>query len=156
MKRTAVLAIAVLVALGLAQAQKDKDNDPDQKELHDYVLTMDKVQKAGNATKAMQEVAKKHPEMEKDNDGDAKNLDEMVAKIQKYPEVTSLLRQNGLTAREYAVCTFTLMQAAMAVGFKKAGTYKEYPPKMLAVVSKQNLDFVEQHFDEIKKMMNME
>jgi hypothetical protein len=47
------------------------------------------------------------------------------------------------------------VQAAMAVGFKKNGTYKEYPPKMLALVSKANLDFTEQHWDEIQKMAQM-
>jgi hypothetical protein len=43
----------------------------------------------------------------------------------------------------------------MAVGFKKGGAYKEYPPEALQLVSRQNLDFVDQHFDEIKKLTNM-
>src|SRR5579883_3216299 len=152
MKRTAVISIAALVALGAAygQGKRDAGNDADQKELYNYVLTMDKVQKLGNATKEMQEVARKHPEFNEGHGADAKNLDEMVAKIQKYPEITSILSKNGLTPREYAVGFFTLMQASMAVGFKKSGTYKDYPPKMLQLVSKQNLDFVDQHFDEIK------
>ena len=45
-----------------------------------------------------------------------------------------------------------MLQATMAVGFKKSGTYKEYPPDMLKQVSKANLDFVEQHWDAIQKM----
>jgi hypothetical protein len=40
----------------------------------------------------------------------------------------------------------------MAVGFKKSGTYKEYPPDILKLVSKANLDFVEQHWDEVQKL----
>jgi hypothetical protein len=42
----------------------------------------------------------------------------------------------------------------MVVGFKKSGTYKEYPPEMLKLVSKQNLAFAEEHWDEIQKLTN--
>jgi hypothetical protein len=62
------------------------------------------------------------------------------------------LSKNGLSPREYAVGIMTLMQAAIAVGSKKQGLYKEYPPEMLKLVSKANLDFVDQHWDVIQKM----
>jgi hypothetical protein len=155
MKRTALVCIAALLAIGAARAQKSDANDPDQKELHNYVLTMDKVKKIGSATHDMQEVARKHPELDRTSGDDAKGLSDLAAKLQKYPEAVSILSRNGLTAREYAVGFFTLIQASMAVGFKKSGAYKEYPPKMLQLVSRQNLDFVDQHFDEIRKLTNM-
>jgi hypothetical protein len=66
----------------------------------------------------------------------------------------AVLAKNGITPREYAVGIMTLVQAGMAVGMKKSGTYKEYPPQMLKLVSKPNLDFVEQHWDVIQKMTN--
>jgi hypothetical protein len=142
----------LLVAGAYAQTRKNAADSADQKELYNYVLTMDKVKKLAAATMQFQELAKKHPELNDEKQTDSKNIDEMVQKLQKYPDVVSILSKNGLTPREYAVGFMTLMQASMAVGFKKSGTYKEYPPKMLEVVSKPNLDFVDQHFDEIQKV----
>jgi hypothetical protein len=155
MKRTALVCIAALLSIGAAHAQKRDDNDPDQKELYKYVLTMDKIKKLGSVTHDLQEAGKKHPELDKGRGEDPKDLNDMVAKIQKYPDAVSILSRNGLTPREYAVGFFTLLQASMAVGFKKGGAYKEYPPEMLQLVSRQNLDFVDQHFDEIRKLTNM-
>jgi hypothetical protein len=146
-------ASVLLASAAAAQSKKSEDNDPDQKELYNYVLTMDKLQKLSNSTKQLQAVAKQHPEI--NEDGDAKSIDDMVKKFQKYPDAMAVLSKIGLSPREYAVGFMTTIQAAMAVGFKKNGTYKEYPPKMLALVSKANLDFTEQHWDEIQKMAQM-
>jgi hypothetical protein len=159
MKTCAIFAISLagLLSTGVfAQTKGRAADDPDQKELYSYVLSTDKIQKLGNATKALMEASKQHPELNNGESSDPKNLDEMVKKLQKYPEVVPILSRNGLSPREYAVGFFTLMQASMAVGFKKSGAYKEYPPKMLQLVSKQNLDFVEQHFDEIQKLTPMQ
>jgi len=155
MKQVALVCAGVVLSLVIGYGQGRSANDPDQKELYGYVLTMDKVKKLGAATHEMQDAAKKHPDLDRGNGGDAKDLKDMVAKLQKYPEVVSILSRNGLSAREYAIGFFTLLQASMAVGFKKSGTYKEYPPQMLQLVSRQNLDFVDQHFDEIKKLTYM-
>jgi hypothetical protein len=148
----ALALTALLSTCAVAQPKGRSADDPDQKELFAYALTMDKIQKMANATTALMAEGKRHPEMNNDSNSDSKNLDEMVKKLQKYPEVVSILSKNGLTPREYAVGFFTLLQASIAVGSKKSGMYKEYPPKMLQVVSKANLDFMDQHFDEIQKI----
>jgi len=147
----ALLFAAVLLSVA-ASAQSSHDISPsDAREIHDYTLTMDKLHKMAGATTALMDYSKNHPEMK--DSGDSKNLDEMVANIQKYPQAVAAIRQNGLSPREYAVCLMTLMETSMAVGFKKSGTYKEYPPKILEMVSKANLDFAEQHWDEIQSLM---
>jgi hypothetical protein len=147
----ALLFAAVLLSMA-ATAQSSHDISPsDAKEIHDYTLSMDKLHKMAAATTALMDYSKHHPEMK--DAGDSKNLDQMVANIQKYPEAVAAIRQNGMSPREYAVCMMTLMETAMAVGFKKAGTYKEYPPQILETVSKANLDFAEQHWDEIQNLM---
>jgi hypothetical protein len=148
----ASIALTILLATVQAQTKRQAADDPDQKELYAYVLTMDKVQKLDGATKGLEELSKKHPEVK--DEGNAKSLDEMVQKFQKYPDAMAVLAKNGITPREYAVGIMTLVQAGMAVGMKKSGTYKEYPPQMLKLVSKPNLDFVEQHWDVIQKMTN--
>ena len=148
-----VIAAFVSCAAG-AQTRARGTDTADQKEIYDYVLTMDKVQRIGNATMALQELSKKHPELNQSN-SDSKTLDDTVTKFQSFPEAVAVLNKNGLAPREYVVGFFSILQAGMAVGFKKSGTYKEYPPNMLKLVSKQNLDFVDQHWDEVKKYTGM-
>jgi len=136
---------------GAAQKGATKGaSDADQQELFKYVLTMDKIQKIGTSMHSLTDLAKKHPELENESSSSA-TLDDMVQKFQKYPDAVAVLTKNGLTPREFAVGTMALMQAGMAVGMKKSGMYKEYPPQMLKVVSGPNLTFVEQHYDEIVK-----
>jgi len=143
----------LLISGAAAQNKKGAEKDADQKEVHDYVLSIDKIQKLANATRQLQDLAKQHPEVK--DEGNSNTIDETVKKFQKYPDAVAVMSKNGLSPREYAVGMMTTMQAAMAVGFKKNGTYKEYPPKMLELISKANLDFTEQHWDEIQKMTQM-
>ncbi len=148
---TVLCAASLAVSSASAQARKRASSDEaGQKELYAYVLSMDKIQKLSNATKGLNDLAKAHPEMKDEMKSDT--LDGTVQQLQKHPEVVATLAKSGLTAREYATGIMTLLQASIAVGFKKSGTYKEYPPDMLKLVSKENLDFVDQHYDEIHKL----
>ncbi len=146
-----VVPVAMLsVAAAAAQSRKAQDN-PDQKEFYNYVLTMDKVQKLGTATKDLMQLQARYPEMQSGSSD--YNLDQITQQIQKHPDAVAILKKNGLTPREWVVGTRTLVQASMAVGLKKSGTYKEYPPEMLKDVSPANLAFVEKHFDEVHKVL---
>ena len=146
-----VVPVAMLsVAAAAAQSRKAQDS-PDQKESYNYVLTMDKVQKLGNATKDLMQLQARYPEMQSGSSD--YNLDQITQQIQKHPNAVAILKKNSLTPREWVVGTRTLIQARMVVGFKKDGTYKEYPAEMLKVVSPANLAFVEKHFDEIHKVL---
>ena len=150
-KTITVVLTAVLMAAGTpAQTKNSETDEAGQKELYNYVLSMDKIQKIASATQALQVVAKQHPEL--NEGGSAKSLDQTVQRFEQYPDAVAILSKNGLTPRKYTVGFMTMLQATMAVGFKKSGTYKEYPPDMLKQVSKANLDFVEQHWDAIQKM----
>lgn len=122
----------------------------DARELYNYTLTLDKIQKTAAATEKLTVLAKQHPEVNAMQD--AKSIDDSVQKINKFPDAVAVIRQSGLTPHEYVVCIMTLIQASMAVGFKKSGTYKDYPPEILKQVSKPNLDFTEQHWDDIQKL----
>ncbi len=117
------------------------------------MLTIDNVHKLGNALKDLNELRKNNPDLF-NTDGSKNNLDQATQRMAKYPQAVAIIRKNGLALREYVVGSITLSQAATAVAFKKAGTYKEYPPDMLKVVSPANLTFVEQHYDEISKLMS--
>ena len=125
-------------------------NPGDAKELYDNALSMDKIQKTSAATRALEELGKQHPEL--NGTQDANSIGDAVQKLEKYPEAVAAIHRSGLTPHEYVVCLMTLIQASIAVGFKKSGTYKEYPPQILKLVSKANLDFTERHWDEIQKL----
>ncbi|HKE28743.1 MAG TPA: hypothetical protein VKB88_40615 [Bryobacteraceae bacterium] len=153
-KTVSTLLAALLLAAGAYAQGKKSSDDADQKELFNYVLSMDKVQKFSGVTKALQPLAKQHPEIQNDPN-DAKSIDELVRKFQRYPDAVAVLSKNGFTPREYIVAMMTTVQATMAVGMKKSGMYKEYPPEMLKTVSKANLDFVDQHWDEFQKLAQM-
>lgn len=148
--RALAAVVAGLAAAAGAAAQGKGSDAADQKELYNYALTVDKLQKLDRATKALGELSKRHPDYA--GISDSKTLDEMDRKMSGLPEVVTALAASGLRPREYAVGIMTLTQATMAVGFKKSGAYKEYPPAMLKLVSKANLAFVEQHWDEIQKL----
>ena len=113
---------------------------------------MDKIQRASAATRSLEELGKKHPELNQSQE--SSSIDGTVQNISKYPEAVAAIRSNGMSPREYVVCFMTLVQTSMAVGLKKSGTFKEYPPKLLAEINKSNLDFTEQHWDEIQKITN--
>lgn len=123
----------------------------DVKEMHDYTLTMPKLQKMAAATTALMEFGKRHPEI--DEASNAKTIDQMVSKLQKYPEAVAAVRQSGMSPREYAVCFLTFMQASIAVAMKKSGAYNRTPPEILQSVSQANLDFTDQHWSEIQALM---
>lgn len=148
-----LLAVILLAAGAYAQGKKSSD-DADQKELYNYSLSMDKVQKLAAATKALEPLAKQHPEIQNDHD-DAKSIDAMAQKFQKYPDAVGALAKNGLTPREYIVGMMASVQTIMAVGMKKSGTIKDYPPEIYKTISKANLDFAEQHWDEFQKLAQM-
>lgn len=152
-----LFAIASCVVIGLlftaadARPQVNSHMSPsDTKELYNYTLTMDKVQKTAAATAALEELGKRHPEM-----NDARNsstIDGTVQLIDKYPEAVAAISKAGLTPHEYVVCLMTVMQASIAVGLKKSGAVADYPPQLLQQVSRANLDFTEQHWGEIQKL----
>jgi hypothetical protein len=155
----AKVCLAVLTGLlvlgGQAAAtasSKSSQDDADQKELYQYVLTLGKVHKLQAAMGGLASYAQAHHQgSDWDDLSNAKSLGDMVQVLGRHPGWRALLAKNGLTPREYAVGGLTLMQAWMAVSFKKNGTYKQYPPDVLKTVSPANLAFVEKHFDEINK-----
>lgn len=147
-----LIAAGLLSGIAAAQTRSRGTDESGQKELYNYVLTMDKIQRISGATRALEALARQHPELNDMNS--AKTLDATVQNFQRYPDAVAVVKKFGMEPREYIVGVMTVMQAGMAVGFKKSGTYKEYPPDILKLVSKANLEFVEQHWDEVQKLTN--
>jgi hypothetical protein len=154
-----VAAALLLCAAGLAAQQAppqgpprgNPPDDADSKEYRNYRLTMDNVNKFVAASKALVKLSHDNPALESqmESQQDATTIDQAVRTTDKYPAVTAAIKSAGLTTRDFVVMTGTLMGAEMAVGMKKQGQIKQYPPS----VSPENAAFVEQNWDKLNAMM---
>lgn len=149
-KAGSILLTGILLATGAVQTKVRAADESDRKEVYDYVLTLDKIQKLDQATKALREFSKSHPELKGDRSG-SKSFDERAQKIQQYPKAVALLAENGLSPREYLVGLVTVNQALMVLFSRQTGQ-KGMSPEMQKRVSPANLAFVEQHWDDIRKI----
>jgi hypothetical protein len=154
-KGGAVLAGAVLLACtafahGAPQAGKSNDNDPDVVEIRHYRLTLDKVEKAVNATEEFNKIVASDPALKKRvdaSDDQDKTIDEKARSFEtKFPEAMAVLHRQGLSAREYVVVSLALLNDMLVVGMKKQGSIKEYPANM---ITSENAAFVEQNYDKL-------
>ena len=119
---------------------------------------LDALRKKDETTEAddkrMEAIALRLETLENQNDkpglnmNDAKNLDEMAAKIQAFPPIMTILRKEGLTAREYSKFFLAMLQAGFAAGLQKAGMLKTTPEG----VNPANIKFVIEHEEDLKKL----
>ena len=148
-------AVLLLVVAGVAAPQAGQRGNPpddaDSKEYRGYRLTMDNVNKFVAASKALVKLSHDNPELEKEmeSQSDARTIEDAVKTTEKYPAVTAAIKGAGLTTRDFVVMTGTLMGAEMAVGMKKQGQIKQYPPS----VSPENAAFVEENWEKLNAMM---
>ena len=148
------MAVLAVCALGIAQQPPPRGNPPDDadsKEYKNFRLTMENVNKFVAASKSLVKLSHDNPDLEKqmESQADARTIDDAVTTTEKYPAVTAAIKSAGLTTRDFVVMTGTLMGAEMAVGMKKQGQIKQFPPS----VSAANAAFVEQNWDKLNAMM---
>jgi len=119
-RTTLLLAAAALVVAPASHAQK---LTPDEKLLHDYVLTMPKVEAwasasidLANTMKAMSpsEKARRKAELEAQAQSEKdESIAGMAASMERVPEIRRAFRKAGLTTREGMTLSLALMQAMM-------------------------------------------
>lgn len=155
MKRIALLELAFLgltlaptAAPQATAAKKTPANDPDMKEIKEYRLSIEGIQKYVAAFKAL--VADTSAVCLKEAPpGNAKTLAEGEKILAGCGHAAADISGAGLKPREFLVITGTLMGDIMAVGMKRQGIIKEYPE----IVSAENANFVEQNFDKIQALL---
>ena len=147
-----LLACLVVGPVGIAQNDSGEysPSAADIQEIHNYVLTMDKVEKMAAASQELLNI--KENEAVAANVNAPKSLAEKEQGFEKYRDAVAAVKQNGFTPREYLDCLITTMQAEQYVADKKQRNEKDYPPEELQVISRANLDFTEQHWAEIQKL----
>ena len=145
--RTVVLLGGIALAeFVCAQGAK---NAADMKEIRDYRLSMDNIQKYLNAFKILNAdaAAKKCGDT---SNNSAKTLDDSEKALKTCSAAVADLAQAGVKPREFVVMTGALMGDFSLVSMKKAGQIKDYPPS----ISPENAAFLEQNFDKLQAMMS--
>ena len=136
-------------------ARRKAADDPDMKELAAYTLTMDGLNKVDRVNKDMIAAIKKNPSLApKDDDsaGDAQTLSDMEKKINSMPVMAGALKQEGMSAREYAKFTMAMMQAGFAVVGKQMSAKMNKPFQVPEGINPANITFFEQHQADFKKL----
>jgi hypothetical protein len=153
MRRTyiALLFAAILISLSSlapAQDQTDDKSNPDEAAIHEYLLTIPKLQKYSEVVRKMNEAGKSEPamvaEMKKISDSDAYNVHK-AEMMEKSPHLAAFLKANGMTTREFVLTPVVALTAAMATA---AQDLKAEPP---AFVNPANIQFVRDHKAELEK-----
>ena len=148
------LCLTLIAGIGLVCASSSGQsrphaNDPDLKEMRDYKLSMDVIQRYVVAVKKAGTDAAAKSCFEKNSPGDAPSLDAGEKLIAACPAAVADLKSAGLKPREFLIITASLIGDVMAVGMKKNGTIKEYPPS----ISPENVAFIEQNYDKLQAML---
>ncbi len=148
--RIGMATVLAAAFLGAAPQPAKRPDPPDMKEIRDYRLTMDNIQKFVAAFK----VISKDPAVKKceaaNNAGNAATLDLGQKQLESCPAAVADIASQGLKPREFLLLTANVMGDFMAVGMKRAGQIKEYPSS----ISHENAAFVDQNFDKLKAMMD--
>ena len=109
-------------AAAASSASGSSKGDADLADVTDYRLSMDKIDKYIAAQRNMAAKMKSMSPAEREavkarnessNDANA-SLDDMARKIEKEPVMNDAIRSAGLSAREFALITISMMQTAMA------------------------------------------
>ncbi len=145
MKHIVIAALALGFAFATAPASAADDLSPaDQKMLHDYTLTMDKVK---GLEAAMADTEKAGPAVSaeaKSIGNDAQSLTEMKTKLAAHPQVLAIFAKHGLTADDAVLLPFVLMSASMAA------QYPDAAKSLAGQTSPEQIAFMKAHAAELK------
>lgn len=117
-----------------------KKEDPDLKEIRNYRLSMDVIQRYIRAFRIASTDAASKKCLDDNPPGNAPTLNAGEKQLNACPAVIGDLKTAAIKPREFLIVTGALIGDVMAVGMKKAGTIKEYPD----FISPENAAFIEQ------------
>ena len=151
-QRTVALLGAILIATlsAPAQSRANKKDSPDLKEIRDYRLSMDIVERYIRAVKTATTDPGAKKCFENNPPGNAPSLDAGEKIINACPPAVADLKTAGIKPREFLIVTAAVIGDFMFVAMKKAGTIKEYPSDS---ISPENAAFIEQNYDKLQTML---
>jgi hypothetical protein len=113
------------------------DNSSDTNEIRHYQLTMDKAQQAATALQSINQLVAANPGLNAALDAGSestgkKPITEQAQDVDtKFPQISAIIKQNGLATREFIVITGAIINDLSWVGLKKKGMIKDYPAGMI-------------------------
>jgi hypothetical protein len=143
-----------------APAASNAQADQDLADITKYQLTMDKIDKylaaqRNLAAKAASMTPAQRAAMEarNDNSGDPnESLDDMVKRIESEPMMASSIRDAGISPREFAMTTISLMQTGMAAAVMKMRPTDNQDSLIREMkANPDNIKFYNEHEAEITK-----
>jgi hypothetical protein len=145
-------ALAVM-ALSLPAAAEAQQSDADLKAVSATTLTMPKYKQYLDATVNLANVAAKNPGLAKGmKDGGERSIDQQVEALESNPQVRAAVTSTGLSARDYVLTQWALLQTGMAHAMTKGSGASQEEMMKKAGVSKANMDFYAQNEAEINKL----
>jgi hypothetical protein len=148
-----ICAVALIASAVCPQAFGQKPSDPsrlvgDEQAIHDYILTMAKVQTYMDVARKLIAAAQNDPalnaEMKTIASTNGSNLDK-VALADRSPHIASFLKSNDTTTRDFVMTPLTLFSALDAV------MTEERKGKVSPFVNAVNIKFVRDHRTELEQ-----
>jgi hypothetical protein len=141
------LTILLLALVGLISAQLPQISPEQRQAILDYQLTMQRANQLLPAMEAMSKYLLSLPDF---HDRLQKSMKmtpaERLAQLENDPKAMAIVKQNGLTARDYVVGVPALRMAMMAAQGAPAGPY--------IIASPANVGFAKAHLAELKPRMD--
>ncbi len=116
-------AVAVTVSFATAAIAGGDLSAADNKALHDYALTMPKINAMGAAAADLKKLEASNPAAQKQVKSvgdDSKSIAEMITRLNALPQVMAIYRAHGLTATDAVLMPFVLMYAGTAAQYPTA------------------------------------
>jgi hypothetical protein len=146
--RRLIACLALLACVpSLAMAQS-----PEEKAIGAYTLDMTKLNKYAAVTEKIAAMVQANPSLATKYEGEAskanESLDETIKSLEKIPELSSAVRSQGFTMRDYMMTTLAVAFATMYREMKKADPRAELP----AGVNPANVKLMDEHAAEVRKI----
>lgn len=137
-------------AAGPAAGQVVSGAEPTANDISNYKLDMDKMRRYAATIKGFQNLsASDSAAAEAMSTGANESTAQMIAKLERNPIVMRVLRDNGLSARDYVWITAAWLQAAMTQGILESSPEAKMPEGQ----NPQNVEFLEANRAAIEGMM---
>jgi len=114
-----------------------------------FELTMANVDAWMHAQKALGEAVKKDPSLDPAMNISEESDAQYVARLEASPAMKAAIESAGMSVRDYAYTSQSLVATLMAVGAVEAGQLKEIPEG----INPRNVDFIKAHRAEIEAKM---
>lgn len=121
------------------------------RQLRDYRLTLDGLQKWAHAQRALNEITKRDSTVVRALVRGAKprTIDEMITRIDGVPGMHDTMLRNGITTHDYVLTMLALQEGMQGYAAKRAGQLKQPLPGAVGA----NVDFVERNFNAVQTLI---